>query len=284
MAIDVFNAAAPAAIATVSGYAISYFLYRITIAKWWGTLKSHSRSAKVKWLCGVLASFTTAQGLVGLIGEFLFVFFNQGSSLRPDKIIYYSQVVVGYIALFSVIGIILGIFVKDKNDSLDPSIKTSGLRTSASSPTTIKNYRIRNAALIAGIVTIALIASIKLGLIPLRKDEFQIASCNSCEFGKCSEQDGITGFKVLENGAQIYMMNKDGFRKIISLPADIDGMKCSVAKNLNNSFSCSEHNVSDGGYGATEISFNGADKFFWNHYASMLGKAYINSNLVCKIK
>ncbi len=78
-----FRAAAPAAIATCTGMALGYFVYKQFVNKWYGESRNFHTTEKIKYWLGVLSCFSIAQGFMQISGEFFYVAFNE-SSIRGD--------------------------------------------------------------------------------------------------------------------------------------------------------------------------------------------------------
>jgi hypothetical protein len=85
MAVDLFRAAAPAALATCTGIALGYFVYKKFIDKWYGQSRKTNTIAKIMYWIGVISCFAIAQGTVQIANEFFYVAFND-SNIRVESI------------------------------------------------------------------------------------------------------------------------------------------------------------------------------------------------------
>jgi len=113
MAVDVFRAAAPAALATCTGIALAYFLYRQFIDKWYGESKKFSSIAKIKFWLGVVSCLAIAQGAMQISGELFYVAFN-ASSIRGENIYKGIHLLIDLPLILGIIGFVIGKLFKEK--------------------------------------------------------------------------------------------------------------------------------------------------------------------------
>jgi len=113
MAVDVFRAAAPAVLATCTGIALAYFVYRQFINKWYGESKKYSLIAKIKFWLGVVSCLAIAQGAMQISGELFYVAFN-ASTIRGENIYKGIPLLIGLPLIIGIIGFLIGKLFKEK--------------------------------------------------------------------------------------------------------------------------------------------------------------------------
>ena len=108
MAVDLFLAAAPAALSTCAGMALGYFVYKRFVKKWYGDSKNFHTTTKIKYWLGVLSCFSIAQGFTLISGEFFYVAFNE-SSIRGENIYKGIHTFIILPLILSAIGFFIGL-------------------------------------------------------------------------------------------------------------------------------------------------------------------------------
>jgi len=116
MAVDVFRAAAPAVLATCTGIAFAYFVYRQFIDKWYGASKKFSTVAKIQYWLGVASCLFIAQGLMTISGEFFYIAFNE-SHIRWENVYRGVHVALDLPALLMLTSFVISKFSKSSNNS-----------------------------------------------------------------------------------------------------------------------------------------------------------------------
>ena len=107
MSVDLFRAAAPAALSTLTGIFIGYIVFNKFIASWYGESKNSNKVAWIKYWLGVISCISIAEGITKISGEFFYLAFNDGS-IRGDNIFKGLVTFIVLPLILSVIGYIIG--------------------------------------------------------------------------------------------------------------------------------------------------------------------------------
>jgi hypothetical protein len=133
MTVDVFRAAAPAALATCTGIALAYFVYSQFIDKWYGESKKISLVEKIKFWLGVISCLAIAQGAMQISGELFYVAFN-ASTIRDENIYKGVPLLIGLPLILGIIGFVIGKLFKEQHNLNTSEIVATSITANNNKP------------------------------------------------------------------------------------------------------------------------------------------------------
>lgn len=114
MATDTMLAAMPALGGIAIGFAVGYFIFKLTIEKWYGEKRKFSTVAKFNYQLGRIACITVMLGFGQIANELLFVIFNE-SQIRSHKIELGLFTVLAFPILAVLVGVVRNLFANKEN-------------------------------------------------------------------------------------------------------------------------------------------------------------------------
>ena len=272
MAIDIALAAAPALLGTVIGIGFGYWVYKQTIAKWYGEEKKSLTSAKILFWTGVISCIVISTGAQRIANEIFFVIFNSGAKFNEENLIAGAVgIFVLPAILFSPVFLIYYIIEsKNKNENSTEEIK--------------KTYSINKKIIVLFIaVAIFTIITIIFGnKFSSNSKTVAIKDCEICRKNECKKSTGLKKILIEETRIVNYL-EKDGELTLYERP-DKDE-KCTILKNDGFAFTCvSKSSVEFEGISMLfTTSYDGNKNYTSTQKFTGLGNEMILSKTTCEI-
>lgn len=114
MATNTMLAVMPALGGIAMGFAVGYFIFKLTIEKWYGEKRKFSTVAKFNYQLGRIACITVMLGFGQIANELLFVIFNE-SQIRSHKIELGLFTLLAFPILAVLVGVVRNLFANKEN-------------------------------------------------------------------------------------------------------------------------------------------------------------------------
>ena len=114
MATNTMLAVMPALGGIAIGFAVGYFIFKLTIEKWYGEKRKFSTVAKFNYQLGRIACITVMLGFGQIANELLFVIFNE-SQIRSHKIELGLFTLLAFPILAVLVGVVRNLFANKEN-------------------------------------------------------------------------------------------------------------------------------------------------------------------------
>lgn len=110
-----------------------------------------------------------------------------------------------------------------------------------------------------------------------------LVDCQKCDENGCKDTVEYKSLKLTEKQVLLVMDSvKDG-AEIYKYPSG-DGAYCNVIKEKNFMFECKNHEIYPGGSSLVSLSFDGADRFFYQSKLETYAKKYFDVKVTCGVK
>jgi hypothetical protein len=103
----------------------AYFIFKITIKKWYGVHNKNSNLQKTKYWLGVISCFSIAIGLIDVIGELLFLIFGGAIGIGFDINKFYNGIfkLIIFPLIFIIVGLCLNFLIGSQKSKVNTNLE-----------------------------------------------------------------------------------------------------------------------------------------------------------------